>query len=96
MSILTAISRAIMCDLALFVESELQLADLFTKALGLAKFYPLLFKLNLSCHSIEFEGGVKMKSVGLPTFWWSSQRGSAPDCRCCAAIAWRRLSRWKP
>lgn len=43
----------------IYVESGLQIANVFTKALGPTKFYPLLFKFNLSCYSIELEGKVK-------------------------------------
>lgn len=43
----------------IYIESKLQIADIFTKSPGPTKLYSLMFKLNLSCHSIEFEAGVK-------------------------------------
>lgn len=41
------------------IKSKLHVANIFTEALGRAKLYPFLFKLNLSYHSVEFEGGMQ-------------------------------------
>lgn len=39
------------------ISSSNQIADIFTKVLGVVDFYPIVFKLNLESSQAQFEGG---------------------------------------
>lgn len=41
-----------------YIEFHLQVTDVFTKVLGPSLFYSLIFKFNMKCPHVKFEGGV--------------------------------------
>lgn len=40
------------------IESDQQLDDIFTNALGPSVFHPIVFKLHMKCLHVKFEGRV--------------------------------------
>lgn len=42
----------------MYIPSQQQLADIFSKPLGVGAFLPMVFKLNLGCFHVQLEGKV--------------------------------------